>query len=385
MFSTTGCVLFEKNVVQVDNKDYKVLLVTDDSESSKVSNETVNILSKKYEEFNEKSQSSSSSIPEKRTLIHMQVSQNDTDDKIFNEIKNLTNKENKKGSEEEKIDALVLNTRKTGMLPLIEKIRDEFPEVLVVTVDLNEDIEQLSNVVDINLKLDTEKKNENIVQTVKNENAKMFLYCVTDEQLKDENILADIVMMKKICSNQGISFKQLNISDKNLYLTKIEDAIKGLNKKYNSDIVVYSQVPSLQEDISQLQKEYKFIYAPFDLQVYSDEVLKDSKETSEDEKSISDIMKFYNKIGDRASENAKSLGISNRIIGYPLSEEAFATVFGTDLTFEIVAKQLTVEDISYNQYLSKYVEAQYGIGAEFREYSESAYNVELYYLDSVFY
>lgn len=368
----TGCSLLtgKKDKEKIID-DFKVAVVTQPLSEDKVGYNIVEELVKEYKEANEIDKEKDGETRVEQTIKHIVLPENFTSN-IDSSIDKIV-----KLAEDKEIQAIVVSTEQAGLLPALQKVKEKRPEIITISAPMGDDKNQLSQYVDVNLGTNIEERGRVLVERSKEMGAKSFIHYASKDDLKDANISKRLEKIKETCKNLGLQFVQVNTpninneEDKNKVKQFLNEDIEKQVKKYGKDINVFGVNECMDEVILTKALELKYIVAeqsnPSPIQTYPEVMgLKISKADAQN----------YDKINDMISEKAKSVGMSNRLGGYPMPMNAFMPSVATYLATEMVKEDLTQEDVCDPDYLEAFVELKLGIGSEFTPLTEVLYNYQ---------
>lgn len=113
------------------------------------------------------------------------------------------------------VKAIVIAAGYTGILPAIQKIKEQRPEVKVITAPIWDDPDQMAKYVDLALDTDAVKRGVNIVQKSKNMGAKTFIHYSFQSHMAKELLAKRRDVMKAESETLGMKWVFVMAPDPN--------------------------------------------------------------------------------------------------------------------------------------------------------------------------
>ncbi|MDR0880036.1 MAG: DUF3798 domain-containing protein [Clostridioides sp.] len=382
LLTSSGCsVLTQETVKKNRPKDFKVVVITDDKSANKERYTSIKTTIKKYKDDLKEQEEKETGTPERKKYVQELVLPAD----ITKDMPSVEAKI-KKLAKDKRVQAFVVSTEQVGLLPVIEKVKKERPEITTIAAPMQENANYLSEAMDVVLSMGQNERAEAMVQTAKKMGATRFIHYAKRDDLKDKNIQLRKDAIKEFCKKSGLGFAEVALSDytdeagKEKMKQILTENIDSQIKKFGKDINVFGASPDLDEVILEKDKQSKYIVA--------------EQSTPDPSKTYPEVMGFkiskkhkddYMYMSDRISEGAKRYGLSNRLAGYQKPYDVFLPAFAIDLAVEMADRDLTQEDITQKDYLEAFVEKNYGVSSEFKNYSEAMYNYQVFTIEHMVY
>lgn len=382
----SGCNLVEdKKSEKKKEKVLKVVVATEAFDEAEKEYRAAKNMVKEYIKNDEEDEDSSDNKKEGKkeeaqeledSVIHIVLPKN-TDE---------ANKKIVKLSKDEDIRGIVLATDRPGMLPALKQIREKRPDIVTVCASTPEEPAKISEWVDLCIDTNMLEVGENIVTLSKELGAKTFIYYSSKSDLADEKINNRRNKIKETCKNENVKFIEVLTPE---YLTEkgksdmqkfLEEDIQKKVDQYGKDINILGANDSMDEIIIKNAIKLKYIVAqqsnPSPVDGYPAAMgIKLSKKDSQN----------FSKVNDMISEKAKEKGISNRLGGVPMPTSLLLTELSVHIAVQMVEEDLTQEDVSDPDYLEKFAEEKYGIGAIFEKANEEIDNYQLMTIEQIIY
>lgn len=113
------------------------------------------------------------------------------------------------------VKAIVIAAGYTGILPAIQKIKEQRPEVKIITAPIWDDPDQMAKYVDLALDTDAVKRGVNIVQKSKDMGAETFIHYSFQSHMAKELLAKRRDVMKAECEKLGMEFVFVMAPDPN--------------------------------------------------------------------------------------------------------------------------------------------------------------------------
>lgn len=104
------------------------------------------------------------------------------------------------------VKAIVIAAGYTGILPAIQKVKEQRPDMIVITAPIWDDPDQMANYVDLALDTDAVRRGENIVNKAKDMGAKTFVHYSFPSHMAKELLAKRRDVMEAECEKLGMDF-----------------------------------------------------------------------------------------------------------------------------------------------------------------------------------
>jgi hypothetical protein len=152
------------------------------------------------------------------------------------------------------VKAIVIAAGYTGILPAIQKIKEQRPEMKFITAPIWDDPDQMAKYVDLAIDTDAVKRGINIVQKSKDMGAKTFIHYSFQSHMAKELLAKRRDVMKDECEKLGLEWVFVMAPDPNtdgdaaLHQFLKEDLPKKF-AKYGADTAIFGSNCAMQDII----------------------------------------------------------------------------------------------------------------------------------------
>lgn len=289
-------------------------------------------------------------------------------------------------ADDKDMKAIVVVSGQSGLLPALQQVKEKRSDIVTVTAPIWDDPDMMSKYIDINLDANWAKRGETIVLKAKEMGAKTFIHYSFPTHLSKESVAKRRDMMKETCKKEGLEFVEIMTPDPQTgqgpapMQQFLKEDIPRQIEKYGPDTNIFGSNCPMYDVIIDEALKLKYIVAeqccPTPTQAYPTVLnLEISDEDSQN----------FDKMNKMISEKVKEADMTGRLGGWPMPMTIFLPEYAVELSIEMIENNLTKEDVSNSEYLTKFAKDTYGIGVEFEKLKEETDNYQLMIMEHIKY
>lgn len=279
------------------------------------------------------------------------------------------------------VKAIVIAAGYTGILPAIQKVKEQRPDMIVITAPIWDDPDQMAKYVDLALDTDAVRRGENIVNKAADMGAKTFIHYSFPSHMAKELLAKRKDVMEAECAKRGMEFVLIMTPDPTsdgapaMQQFLREDLPKQF-EKYGKDTAIFGSNCGMQEVIiAQVMKAGGIMpeqCCPTPTQGYPAalgiEVPADAS---------FDVTDINNQIGDKVA----AAGQTGRMSTWPIPLGVFFPEFGVEIAKEMIENGFDSRDPAALAAMAQDIS---GVEVEFDEYMGYD-NYYMIIMDSIIY
>ena len=271
----------------------------------------------------------------------------------------------------------------SGFLPAIQQVKEQRPDITVITAPIWDDPYAMSEYVDLCLDTDWEGRGVTIVEKAYDMGARTFIHYSFPTHMSKEQIVNRHDNMKATCDRLGMTFVDVSTPDPQAgtpyseVLQFLQEDIPQQIEKYGKDTCIFGTNCGMQDVIIKLALEYGYIMAeqccPTPTQGFPAAMgLTLSEEESGD----------FDKINQMITEKAAEAGATGRLSTWPIAVGVFFPEFSVELIRGVVEDGLDLSDMDAVSAIAQDVA---GVEVQFNPMAEDIDNYYLILMDSIIY
>jgi ABC-type sugar transport system substrate-binding protein len=283
------------------------------------------------------------------------------------------------------IKGIVICAGYSGILPAIQKVKENRPDIIVVTAPIWDDPDMMAKYIDLCLDTDWVQRGITIPTKAYNMGAKTFIHYSFPTHMAKEAISKRHDMMKETCEKLGMTFVDILTPDPQAgagypaMLQFLQENIPVQIEKYGPDTCIFGTNCPMQDVIIAKALELKFIMAeqccPTPTQGFPAAMgLAIAEEDAGN----------FDKINEMIREKAAEAGMTGRLSTWPIPVGVFLPEFSTEVIRGIIAGTLPKTNIPMSK-LQTIAKEVAGVDVTFNKMKDDIGNYYLIIEDSIIY
>ncbi|MEG2288846.1 MAG: DUF3798 domain-containing protein [Clostridium sp.] len=287
---------------------------------------------------------------------------------------------------DEAVKAIVVVSGQSGLLPALQKVKEQRPDIITITAPIWDDPELMSQYIDINLDTNWAERGRTIVELAKSMGSKTFIHYSFPTHLAKESVSKRKDMMEATCKALGMEFVEIVTPDPQTgngptaMQQFLNEDIPRQIEKYGPETNIFGSNCGMYEVILSKALELKYTVAeqccPTPTQAYPTVMNLEIEEA--------DITNF-DKINDMISEKAKEKGMDGRLGGWPIPASIFLPEYAVELAKYIIDNGKTAGDVLNVEFLNKFAKDTFDVEVDFAPLKEGSKNYFMFIMDQIVY